>query len=279
MQPSDLVYWINERERVRKKKEKGLPKPWSEDEIFWHTYFTNVRREDDNVTKWLEANWRTNHGHLPFYTSSLVLARMFNLPDHLEELKDWWRAPRVAPWMKKAVARSKERRELGFPCFNGAYLITTCGVKMDKIDYVYRVVGDTWDLTKAKLRQKPPMTLAEYHKELTRINGLGSFLAAQVIADLKNTLGHPLQNARDWFTWCAPGPGSLRGIKTIDGYSNTSEGEFLAAATALYKSVESDLECGPIHMQDFQNCLCEFSKYVRVSNGGRSKRGYPGGPT
>jgi hypothetical protein len=27
-------------------------------------------------------------------------------------------------------------------------------------------------------------------------------------------------------------------------------------------------------MQDFQNCLCEFSKYMRVLGGGHARNGY-----
>jgi len=32
---------------------------------------------------------------------------------------------------------------------------------------------------------------------------------------------------------------------------------------------------GQLHMQDFQNCLCEFSKYMRVKNGeGHARNSY-----
>jgi len=256
--PDRLAYWINEREFVRDQKEAGKPKPWSEDWVFQKTYFTNVHREDDKVTKWVRTNWPHDRIGL------VVLARMFNLPEHLERL-----LPHTSNY-NVMIHESKKQRNERRKCFNGAYLITTCGVKMDKIDYVYRVAQDA---NKTLHRFK---SLATTHAKLTQVNGLGDFLSAQVIADLKNTKDHPLQNAPDWWTWCAPGPGSIKGIRCIDGYQHTSLGGFLPAATQLYASIKDSLDVGELHMQDFQNALCEFSKYVRVSHGGRSKRRYPG---
>ena len=86
MKPEHLAYWIEERERIRELKEAGAPKPWSEDAIFQTTYFCNVRREDDKVTKWVRKNWPCGGS-----VGLVVLARMFNLPEHLEELLDVFR--------------------------------------------------------------------------------------------------------------------------------------------------------------------------------------------
>ena len=260
MQEHDVVYWIRERERVRRAKEScNSPPPWSLDPVFQTTYFCNVRREDDKVTKWIRQNWPHDDIGL------VVLARMFNLPSHLNRL-------RLLP-QHAMKSESLRWREAGQKLFNGAYLITTCGVKMDKVDYVYQVAQDAGNL---EWDTSPIQTLVKWHKNLMKVNGLGSFLAAQVVADLKNTPGHPLATAPDWWTWCAPGPGSMRGIKWVEGYENTTLGTFAREATTLYNSIAGQLP-ERLHMQDFQNCLCEFDKYCRVKTGtGRSKRKYNG---
>ena len=83
---NDLIYWINRREAIRELKESGAPKPWSQDPVFQVTYFCNVRREDDRVTKWIADRWRK--GDNPNLEAAMVLARMFNLPSHLKWLED-----------------------------------------------------------------------------------------------------------------------------------------------------------------------------------------------
>ena len=172
--------------------------------------------------------------------------------------------------MQPGTRASPRLRDDGLQLFNGAYLITTCGVKMDKVDYVYRVVEDA-----ASLDFTGVSDCRGYARRLQLVNGLGSFLAAQVVADLKNTPGHVLYTAPDWWTWCAPGPGSLRGIKWLEGYESTTKGQFSATARHLYSTLTDDIP--KLHMQDFQNCLCEFDKYCRVKTGaGRSKRKYNG---
>lgn len=128
-------------------------------------------------------------------------------------------------------------------------------------------------------------TLAQRYEDYTDFEGMGSFMAAQVLADLKNTPGHPLYEADDWYQWSAPGPGSLRGLEWFEGTRvRLRDYEYAMERVAAYiidtpaaKHLGKTPTDTRINMQDLQNCLCEFDKYMRVRNGtGRSKRGYPG---
>jgi hypothetical protein len=264
-----LIHWINERYAIYAKRTNGAQPPWTDDPILQNYRFCNVHRENDKVTKWIASNWRNQNADNVFLVSSLVLARMFNLPDHLVELQPF------ISWDLEDMCRvSKERRARGEKCFNGAYLITTCGVKMDKIDYVYRVVKDVEDMV--LWPDDIPTTLTGMHKVLTSVKGLGDFLAAQVIADLKNIPGHPLWEAPDWWSWCAPGPGSRRGLERLVGAYSASRGRFNASASLLHREIVGRLNPMPnICMQNFQNCLCEFDKYDRTYLGeGKPKQRY-----
>ncbi len=92
--------------------------------------------------------------------------------------------------------------------WSGAYLISTCGAAMPKSVYCVNVLEEAYKIF--------PLTAMKGCQEVwefltDNLNGIGSFLAAQIVADLKNTKGHALSNALDWDTFCAPGPGSLRG--------------------------------------------------------------------
>ena len=46
-----FILFIIERDGIRKKKEAGLPRPWTDDHILVNTKFTNVRRQYDKVSR------------------------------------------------------------------------------------------------------------------------------------------------------------------------------------------------------------------------------------
>ena len=257
---TEMVYWITERERMRIRRGRNdysYAHGYSPDPHMGLVRYCNVRREDDKVTKWLAKNWRPSH-HAVW---EIVLARMINYIPSLEDTLPWMDGKHLG-----AITDClKERRTDGEKIFTSAYTISTCGESMDKIDYVMRVVGNVKDWPDMEEWSGLPITLAEIHEHLMKVKGIGSFLAAQVIADLKNTAGHPLQSAPDWHSWAAHGPGSLKGLAAYLGRRVAPSG-FACAATAAWEEVRPLLpeDLRNLHMQDFQNCLCEFSKYIRV---------------
>lgn len=261
-------YWIDERLRVFHKKEEGLPKPWSEDPVFQNTYFCNVRREDDRVTRWIRETYGAYAPHhAPF---NMMMARLVNKPSTLDDLK----------WPMFNFEDLQQRRwshVMSKPgAWGSAYIVSTNGRAMPKHSYVLGLLQDAFELFGPWGRASLPGTLASAHKAIQAVPGFASFLAAQVIADLKNTPQHSLSKAEDWATFSAYGPGSLRGLSWYYGIKVTP---------SLYDEAirEAWIELGPsrqdevVCMQNLQNCFCEFDKYMRVREGtGRSKRKYNG---
>jgi hypothetical protein len=260
-----LAYWINERERIRRLKASGAPRPWSPDDVFQTTYFTNVHREDDRVTRWIRGNWNFDHKNYEF---AMVMARIINKPETLEALGFPFH------WDSDTFLETMDYlKESGATVWGNAYIYSTNGKPIEKARHA---AGMLTSVHCGLPVQGYRPTLAAYHGALMRFDGLGSFLAAQVVADLKNTDFHPLAKAEDWWTWAAPGPGSLRGLTWILGEKVTPS-TFTGAIEKVYAAVLPKVmeHVGRICMQDFQNCLCEFDKYMRVKTGtGRSKRMY-----
>jgi hypothetical protein len=162
--------------------------------------------------------------------------------------------------------------------WGNAYVITTHGIPMGKGTYLARnVLQGAYRSLGALRAQCRQDRLGVAYQGLLQLEGLGSFLAAQVVADLKNTVGHPLKEAVDWYTFVAPGPGSIRGAS----WFHYGEPERVTPATFMGHFIEiaeytRRFDIKLCH-QDLQNCLCEFDKYCRVRTGiGRSKRGYSG---
>ncbi len=260
----DLAHWINERESIRLRREAGMAPPWTADPDMATVRYCNVRREDDKVTRWIRNNLVYSGPSVPVWV--VVLARMVNRIKTLELIE-----PYVARDDLDAVKKAlKIFRDPG-PIWGNAYTISTCGKSMDKVDYVV-----DWVVAEVAQRDFSGIcTLDAMYKKLMTVDGLGSFLAAQVVADLKNTPRHPLATAPDWHTFAAPGPGSLRGLVAYFGHPVTPS-NFAASLSLVAQQVKPLVAgyIGAIHAQDMQNCMCEFSKYIRVREGGKARNNY-----
>lgn len=254
------VYWISEREKIRKRKEAGK-RPWTKDPILKKYRFCNVCREDDRVTRWIKHNWRDYIG-VQHCWHAMIVARFLNWPPTLE----WCGRP--DPWPKKGLLFSTRLRKAesnGARIFTGAYIISTNGAAGSKVDHVIKLFHRAYD----ELHPFTPNTLGRAFDKLTAVNGIGSFMAAQVIADLKYT--PLLANAPDWMDFVAPGPGSQRGLNRLRGYglpTQWSKKEFTLALKDLRTEASKLLPIvKTLHLQDIQNTLCEYDKYERVLHG------------
>lgn len=266
---ADLAFWINERYSIKLRRDAGVPPPWTADRVMASVRFCNVHREDDKVTKWLAEHWRPRY-HTTWH---ILLARLINNIPTLEKILPILDGPLIAV-LPDLEAGLKEWRKVG-PIWGNAYLVSTNGISMDKVEYVvHRVLRPAI--------RKPPdfvnykgITCAGACRELISLNGVSTFMAGQIIADLKNTDGHPLRDAPDRWQWATPGPGSLKGLEAYYGAPVRSSG-FAHALAQCYEEVKPFI-CNYVpqmHMQDFQNCMCEFSKYMRVRAGGRARNTY-----
>lgn len=282
--PELLMYWIRERYRILTvKSSPTASKPYSQDPVFQTTYFCNVRREDDKVTKWVREFY-SPHVDSPMFEYNILLARFLNWPDTLEKIGFQLYDPYRLEYKLEELAKEGK-------IWGNAYVITTHGIKMPKLQYLcrnvlpsaYRALESYRGIRQAAGYQgEAHLTCALTATLLQRIEGVGSFLAGQIVADLKNTPGHPLYTAEDKATFVVPGPGSLRGVDWFFKDSNEKFGhrtkfqrDFLAIRA--YVDEHWPAEVPAIDNQDLQNCLCEFDKYMRVRTGtGRSKRRYNG---
>jgi len=267
-----LAYWINERQRITDARYLGEPKPWTQDPILQQFKFCSVRREDDAVTRWIEKHWRAPHRSDKKAWFSMGVARLLNYTPTLDEIG----YPK--PWRPEAVRAKLQRRKMAKEqVFTGAYMITNAGMSMSKVNTVVHLLNNLHALA------DPPCvgdTLATAHAKLRKANcaGMGSFIAAQVVADAKHM--DLLADAADWWDWAAPGPGSLRGLARINGLPPVRNGaEFIEWLQTLRELVQPRL--GPhvprLCLQDLQSTLCEFDKMERTTWGeGRPRSRYPG---
>jgi hypothetical protein len=274
---SRWLYWIKERESIRLKKEAGKPKPWTDDEILQSYRFCNVRRMDDKVSQWLLHNWYEPHFDHPNMLLACALARFINKPETLRALthivfpqdraRTHWKPKRI-------VETLRSLKEGGNTIFTSAYMVRGMG-GVDKIDsvvnyYVQPLVGIKFSTT----------TMRRVWEKLLPKYGMGSFVAGQIVADLRWAVTGAWIDAPYW----APiGPGSHRGVNRILGRKlkqPMSQLEFLDLLHDLIEFGTERLQASIVKRLegiDWQNTLCEFDKYERALwQEGKPKQKYIG---
>lgn len=253
-----IVEFVGQRELARKNHDAGKPRPYCNDPIINAYRFCNVRREDDKVTRWIKKYWREPYKGHRNMAGAMLLARLINWPPTLAAIG----FPEV--WHPGDIIETIEK--LPGKVWSGAYIVSTCGKSMSKVDYVVDKVDDMIGV----LEYTPWLdcTLEMYHHKLCGIDGLGAgFLAAQVVADLKY-VDPNLLVAPDWKTFAVSGPGSRRGLARAfqlpTDYS-WKEYEWKEYLEVMIERVAPQLSFGmEIHAQDWQNVMCEFDKWMRV---------------
>lgn len=268
---SRLLYWIQEREKVRQLKEAGAPKPWTDDEVLQRYRFCNVRRMDDKVSRWLFENWyQPNFDHRNMLLAC-ALARFINLPASLEVIgfPTQWRPDEIKSKLRKY-------RDQGNQVFNGAYMVRG-NDGMDKIECVV----DYYVQPLFSLRDSVNTdSMEETWKTILPSYGMGSFMAGQIVADLRWALEGRWKDAK---TWAPMGPGSKRGMnrlleKPLNAPMTQAEFESdLKQMMAVLRQALPRTLAKRLEAIDYQNCLCELDKYERtLFEGRRPKSRYPG---
>lgn len=266
-----LLYWISERENIRQRRMERAEKPWTSDPILRDYKFCNVFREHDRVTEWVHSNWLSPYSKHPNIAFAMCLARHFNWPDTLHAIgfPETWEPEKVRALLKQR--RDKE----GLKIYTGAYTISTCGRSMDKVDYSIDLV-----LTPLYKKLRLPVVgekLEDYWNVLRENEGFASFMAGQVIADLKFI--RPLFDATDWMDWAPLGPGSIRGLNRYFGRElgyTVRQAQGLQELRQVQQTIKENLGM-ILAVHNVQNCMCEYDKYIRLRDeGGKVRSKYPG---
>lgn len=261
-------YFVQERLEIYRKRNEGLPKPWTSDPILQQYKFTNVYRELDRTSKWVADNWRTPHRDDPYCWFAMAVAVMTNKIETMDVLG--------YPVPFKLDRFLNVTREHGF---GTAYMLTTHRKPIPKPDYYGRILDTLWQNRERFAPELYP-NLAVWHMRLCHLDGVASFIAAQIIAASKYI--SPFYEAfPDWSSFVASGPGSRRGLARFCDLPidyNWDESVFRATINELRKKAELDYGI-KIHAQDLQNCFCEYDKYSRVyfKESGRPKCRFDGG--
>jgi hypothetical protein len=162
------------------------------------------------------------------------------------------------------------RTAMGKTNYAGAYMITgSLDAARPKTEQSVHIVADIIH----RYGRIDPSSMEATWSRLRAFKGLGSFMAGQVVADLRWAI---TGTWADKCRWAPMGPGSERGLNRLHTRATTNkltqEG-FLEQLRDLWDEYSSLKGLPAIEMMDLQNCLCEFDKYERTLWGeGRPKQ-------
>lgn len=269
-----FLYWIEERESIRTKKESGASAPWTEDKLLATYRFCNVRRQDDRVSSWLVKNVYDLYKHNDNLWFMAACARWINWPPTIVELvmKDVWPSAEFSPTAFGEVVDQRVRR--GEKGWTSAYLITarTLPKGQGKADYIANsTLLPLWEKREKFREYLAGEPTVEGAMDLFHgCFGFGSFMAGQVVADWSYT--DLLSGAKDLYTYAPVGPGSARGMNKLHDREQNKvlhQEQFTEELLELMPHIPITITA-----HDAQSCLCEWDKYTRLQNGGQVRSKY-----
>lgn len=300
-----LLYWIEEREKIRKRKLGLIPKvlydPTSKnpitaildiltlDPILQKYRFTNVRRKDDRVSQWLLKNTlKLIEGFKgEVFDDGLAftaLCRWVNWPPTIKLLMNNWKIDQNGRILWESlipVLESKEPRTLNgsTKVWTGAYMIRADRTK-SKATYVIEEVIQRGFIPFIPELKEAAKTKSKHEVWSVLCKGYswGSFMSGQVVDDW--SWSSFLKDPIDQFTWAPQGPGSIRGLNRLLNLplkTRHSEEQFCMYLQEARSKIISELgsEFEDLTLMDVQNQFCECDKYLRVKNGeGRPRSQY-----
>lgn len=275
-----LCRFIYDRYMVHLKKDvQKLPPHWTKNKIIQKYRFTNVRREHDKETKWLIKNVCTNtilseENKL----ANIMLFRFINKSDICKYFIPIDFCNFDFEKLQKIVDNLEDKK------FTNAY--HTSGLKF----FVNRVFNKKYDLifemilyvkyihSTSKLKDFLNARNAKVaYEELTKIGGIGSFLAYQIFVDW-TYCPESLWSENEFVV---AGPGCKRGLDLIfeekdnmtyeesifwlrDNWENLCATYNIAWNWSAFTDL--DQEERVMNVMSLENCMCEISKYVKVYN-------------
>jgi hypothetical protein len=283
----EMLYWMEERQRIYLKRQAHEPWPWTQDKILQTYRFCNVYREQDKETVWLREHWLQPYADHPNLWFAAPLFRQINWSPTLEEIgfpADKWNPRRVKRIMEARKARGEKT-------YTSAYMLPSHRKGIDKggqskVDYsVDLVLTPLWQAITSGKECLPwaqlarPCSLEEAHKWLRGFFGFGPFISYEVVTDWRHT--RYLEWAPDIQDWANPGPGAKRGICRLLGVPLKTPLPRLRQLDYMlqvcgWMQAARDMQILPaLEMRDIEHSLCEYDKYKRVQE--RHASGHRGG--
>lgn len=273
MNLDSFLAFARERHAIFEKRSRGASFPWTKDPILRRCKFTNVYRELDRTTVWLRHHLRDPLRDDRRVLGAVVAYRWFNRVEVAEVLHGT--KPKgtclFRKWNSEYADRRVRRAFPRGPWITGAFMMNTPTGK-DKLAGVCTLVDGFFAREGEMYREIRGSSLEEAHRVLQTLPYMGSFMAYEVVTDLRFT--HVLSGAPDILSWANPGPGARRGLARVQGLpvkhyhhlwrERTPEVVDGMKVALVVVNKRWPKRWPRWEMREIEHTLCEFDKYERV---------------
>lgn len=255
--------FVVERHQIWESRQVGAPQPWTDDPVLATRKFTNVFRLLDPGSQFVIKDLLEPGLPDEEFLMRCFLYRHTNLPSAWRAwLDDTGQMPLIEDLYEFEVFLL-DHAASGQSVFSGAYMIypqsSTPGTnKIQSIlDLTRRVVPELIDDFYRAGDQQSRFAALRKHK------GVADFMSMQILTDFGYGTGFRENE------FVVPGPGARKGAAAL-GLSGEEAIEWGYSSISQMDQMPMIWGSGNrghfLSKMDVQNCLCEFSKYVRFSN-------------
>ncbi len=268
-------YFAYERQSIFLKKRKGLPAPWTEDEILKKYKFCNTYRVNDRVSQYLIQkiiyNGKPYHARDTIFR--ILFFKLFNKESTWELVEKELGEITLENFNFSKISRILSKAlEQGQAIYNDAYI--SCANKAfgfdRKHDNHLALLKKMFFEDKIDTQLLKCKTMKEAFLILKSYPLIGNFLAYQLITDINYS--EVVNFKENEFT--VVGPGSKRGInKCFISRGNLTYEEII---TYMYKNQQKEFKRlgydfqkignRPLQLIDCQGLFCEIDKYCREAS-------------
>ncbi len=278
----DFFAYARERYQIYRRREAQLLPPYTTDPILQHYRFCNIFREDDTTTAWFRENVRDPYRESTGIAWATVIFRWFN---RIETGEILLRRNLLFDWNEHRARKHLSGLD---QLVTGAFMIKT-PARMTKLEGLIWCINNVMEQkVELGMMMREAETLEWAHSQLKRFPYLGSFMAYEIVTDLRHT--DLLCNATDINSWASAGPGAARGLGRVfhgdpDHFNYNSKRDQAAMQEGMVKLLvwswhpDNWPDFWPTwEMREVEHTLCEFDKYERTRLGrGRPKQLFRGG--
>lgn len=300
--PADLrwdhleEFWgfIAERQRIWKRRfVDRSPPPWTYDPILQVNKFTNIYRELDPGTRYVQDAILEQAAPPEDTIFNVLLYRLIGRPISHQTV-GFQKATSFNA--DSFIAKLRRLRDSGESVFTGAYMVSAYEHMggSDKIENVARLFAQLAPRMKEVTSKVQGAVDSEAaYRVLRDLEGFGDFLAFQALVDLR----YPVQRLKGQRivpfsndSWAKAGPGAVRGLRTLFAQSREGDSQLAQMRYLRDTQVEAFRVLGldfpflmdgndprKIDVSNIQNCLCEYYKYAKIKRGtGKARLSYEG---